>query len=241
MLVDLDFHSACPPLYTNLGGSGPNTSYPQQVLYRGAGTVGGRSVDVVLRNTSYMPPCSSGSECGRCNGQFGLLSQRRSSRTRYEIEFVDTATGDPVTLLGLRFTFFDIDGGSSSWQECISVCGYDEYHVENGTYVDVTRRGCGLEACSSDRDPVGCVGGAACNNPSDPSALTVEQMKRSVGLYFTNVSSFQFEASSGQAGGLASGGAAILFAFSSSMFEACPPPPSLPLPALTSPMLLDIT
>ena len=138
-LVQLDFYAACTSgvaLYNNLGGEGPNVGDPEEMRFRGAGSYLGSPIDIVITTSSPYERVTNYITAQGCFGQFGAIQVRRSQQVGFDVSFVDQVSGNPVTLPGFYWTFFDIDG-QDEWREGVRVSGFESYTTEPNTYVDI--------------------------------------------------------------------------------------------------------
>jgi len=127
-----------------MGGQGPDSG-AEELRFGSVGVFNGRPFDAVLTTSGSYVKGNGDNGCG-ASGKFGKLVMRRSQEARFTMTFRDSVTDAPVTLPAFRLSFLDIDAGSSpTWKEQISVSGYEEYTLDESTYL-IKTAGQGLAA-----------------------------------------------------------------------------------------------
>lgn len=216
--VNLDFMQSTLT-ENNLGGTGPWTNSSNSIRFSGVGTVGGKSIDLVIsvKDGNYVqskaPKENNGFNCGNIgiNGghdtscttgaHFGQINLRA------EEDFLDTnfktllfsfedASKTKIELAGFYFTIFDIDQMQTKFRENYRISGWDDavYDTSNAEAIFALEDAGTTLFIKSKSD------GDGCDNPTDPMQLNgqincnnqpVNQMKRSAMFLFKQKSQFE--------------------------------------------------
>ena len=140
----------------------------------------------------------------------------------FELELIDAATGQPAVLPEFFISFFDIDGDGDA-VEHVSVSGYSAVVCHEDAYV-ITQVANTADVYSCMADDFTCAAGDA-PDPTDPTMLSEDQVKRTVTFMFNGKSTVDVTLTAGPAG------ADFFFGFASPLVPTCPPaPPSAPPP-----------
>lgn len=106
--------------YSNLGGLGPDTTKPREIMYYGAMQLSNEDyVDVVLTNLSTY---AGNPAKNTVSGKMANLHLKMGYAVNFKAEFVHGNTFCPATPILPKITFCDIDGDSGR-QEIITVYG----------------------------------------------------------------------------------------------------------------------
>lgn len=186
-VVELNFENATVS-HNNLGGQGPDDG-EAWLLYSGIGKLNGNPFDmkVVTNNDDYLGKI----EKNGLNGKAGQINVKVESHADLTFSFIDSTTGDPVTLDAFYISLFDIDYGPAA-DEVIKVNGYDTINIPEENEYNVVDGLDGGKTFTSDRY------GDLCDNPKDPHNMGivkckrkfVDQRKRSFSMLFKHKSGF---------------------------------------------------
>jgi len=164
------------PLYSNLGGTGPDVGSPQEILYPDAGVIDGQVVSVRIWTAD--PYKGDGAKNG-LKGSLGRLNMKTGQENTFQLAVVDAKTKEPLKLgHALPMTFLDIDEGKKGkGRATVSMCGGAQQFVTSSSELTVTSGGGCVSAASSVR-------GSAKDNPSSvEGALSDEVASRRVASY----------------------------------------------------------
>jgi hypothetical protein len=116
---------------------------------------------------------------------FGALSQKSGKSNEFEFSFVDSTSGEAVTIEQISLTLFDLDEGKSGKSRTtLTACGAANAVLTSNTELTLENEDDCLSIASSQH-------GSATNNPQSPTQITQDQGSRSVELQFSAVSSFK--------------------------------------------------
>jgi len=169
---------------SNLDGALPG---PKQIRWTNVCTYKGKVLDFVLApNGDYdaKKPWFSGSE-----GTLGRLSLDAGENLKGKFSFRERGTNTLVTVSSFYFTFFDSDTPMEDQPqtESIQVSGYKSYFTGAGSELSISEAGNTLTCNYTEGQ------GGLAETPADPMALTLEQEKRTLTLYFENVAKFPIQ------------------------------------------------
>lgn len=186
----------------NLGGAGPDTNCQQQELrYRNAirlnrgavdGNAGtGRTVDVVMTvsgDGTYSTPRAS--KNGN-KGSFGRFTVATNSNSQFKFSFVDSNTGEAVSVPDLALTFYDLDEANNKAQrETVGSCEISEAYVTDMTELIHTIP----DADNACHNFQSSARGTGKDNPQTPDTLSMSQADRSVTFEYHSRASIEFTA-----------------------------------------------
>jgi len=166
----------------NFGGAGPDTG-PEEIRYSNAAAVGGRVIDLVVKQVggSYT---GNSAKNGK-KGSFGVVNLRHKKSVEVEFSFVDSTSGEPVTLDAVALSFFDLDEGKKGKSRTtITACDARNAILTTNTELAVARPNNCYAVSSTEH-------GNAANNPSSLTHLTPSQAGRSVTFDYARVSSIR--------------------------------------------------
>jgi len=150
------------PLHSNLGGQGPDTDAPQELLYPEAGVIDGQIVSVrIWTSDSYKGKSSKNGLAG----SLGRLSLKTDQRVTFKLAVVNAA-GEPLQVNSLGMTFLDLDEGKKGkGRVSVTACGGEQF-VPELTELALTHDGSCSSATSSTRgtgqdNPASIEGGLA--------------------------------------------------------------------------------
>ena len=195
--------------YSNLGGRGPDFNNPPALRLGGvAKTDDGRILDILITirpESGYTP---TNADFNKINADgFGIINVKAGTSVALTFTFVD-AWDEEVELPCVTLSFYDFDNGAFS-SEVLQVGGFDTYTLGESSELAISSDGRGeTRFTSTTRGLV---------VPTSPTALTEQQLQRTVALQFSGVSKIDLTLEvpdSSKGGG-----------------KAAPPPrPSLPTP-----------
>ena len=168
--------------HSNLGGVGPDAG-EQNMRFKNAGLVYGRSIDVVLSNVSTYRAPNGASANGIVAERFGQMNIGYGSTVDLHLQFRDTETDEPVVLHEFVMGFFDFDTGASSSQ-CSEMIGFDrsqDFMYHQGHWVSARTNGTKQWFLSTDL-------GSADDNPTSPYDLSASEKEHSVIATFFDTS-----------------------------------------------------
>lgn len=137
------------PLYSNLGGSGPDMGSPSEIMYPEAGVIGGNVVNVrVWTDDEYK---GDGTKNG-VKGSLGRLSMKTGKENIFKLAVIDAKSGEVVKLgHKLPLTFLDLDEGKKGkGRATVSVCGAQQFLTQSSELTVSSADGC-QSASSSTR------------------------------------------------------------------------------------------
>ncbi|KAL1524168.1 hypothetical protein AB1Y20_019077 [Prymnesium parvum] len=230
---------AATVLRNNLGGE--DRQQPNGILYSNIGVdvSTGRPLQLEVTNTSsYRPYNVIRNGLNDAFAQINLDSPRDGAdelRNYVDLrfQFLDDATGAPVTLARFRMTFFDFDEGfDGRARECWSTRFQSEIQI----YSEQTQ----IEQGPDPVDPsftAYCSSqfGELADNPTDPFVLTPHQKSKAVEVLYEDKSEVEMRFT---VGCCSNAGRNFLFAGESSLLPECPPPsapPTAPPPSPSTP------
>jgi len=179
-------------IQNNLAGAGPDAGEPG-IRFSRAAIVGGRVIDVVLKAVG-------GTYAGKVNkngkkGEFGVVSLKSGRTVDLEYSFVDSESGESVSLDAVALSFYDLDEGKKgSSRTTLTACGATNAIITTNTELTVDRPNQCYAVSSS-------LHGTAANNPSSPGTLSEDQGARSVTVSYESVSSIQVTVAMGKGWG----------------------------------------
>ena len=233
--VTLGFDGACGDpdrfSYRASGAAGGTVvaSGNELLEYKGIGEYEGKVLDMIVRTAAaYALPAwhEDGNGCA-AGGGLGSLAVGPGQSQSFELELIDAATGQPAVLPEFFISFFDIDGDGDA-VEHVSVSGYSAVVCHEDAYV-ITQVANTADVYSCMADDFTCAAGDA-PDPTDPTMLSEDQVKRTVTFMFNGKSTVDVTLTAGPAG------ADFLFGFASPLVPTCPPaPPSAPPPPAPPP------
>eukprot|EP00966_Prymnesium_polylepis_P227853 5272659-Prymnesium_polylepis.2 len=173
--------------YSNLGGFGPDFGSPPTVLYNSVGQFEGRSIDLVVSNSSaYVPRTASQNGM---SGRFGIINLEPAHSVFLRFSFVDAEYGTPVNFESIYFSVFDLDEGG--FDDAIGRTGQERiWTTDASSYVRAYDAELETSAADGSLYFSSTSPGNNRDNPVDPSALTELQTRRSVLFKFTGMSYF---------------------------------------------------
>jgi len=176
----------------NLGGQGPDTSCPQQELrYRNAINMNGRNVDVVLTVSGDGTYSTPRAEKNGNKNQFGRFTVATNSNSQFKFSFVDSNTGEAVSVPDLALTFYDMDEANNKAQrETVGSCEITEAYVTDMTELIHTIP----DAANSCHNFQSSTRGTGKDNPQTPDTLSMSQADRSVTFEYHARASIEFTA-----------------------------------------------
>jgi len=171
-----------------------------ELRYGGIGAYGDVDLDLVVKaDVDYSNIAGVWSEREKdekkngLNGHFGVINLQtvkgkpNSGKGTFEFCIINSKTNAKVELPAFAFTAYDADERGEYAKEKLSIDTslYESYSLSENTTIDVS---------SVDGQTVfhSTVDGVGSDNPSDLDALTLLQLKRSVGFVFKNKSCFTF-------------------------------------------------
>jgi len=166
----------------NLAGDGPDSGL-EEVRYSKAAAVGGKVIDLVVKAVggSYTGNADKNGK----HGEFGQVNMKSGANVELEFSFVDTSSGEPVTLDAVALSFFDLDEGKKGKSRTtITACEARNAILTTNTELSVARPENCYAVASTQH-------GRAANNPSSPLRLSADQAGRSVTFDFEKVSSLR--------------------------------------------------
>lgn len=160
--------------------------------FEGVGQLDGLPYDLVVTSTTAYTPgnnLDNGFECGQpsagcVNGRFVKISVAAGTRVDLTFSFQDSATQVPVTIPRLLFSVHDIDQLSDDAREHVYISGYDDDVIvdDDAEFVH------SIQADGSMRLRSNHVGTSA-DDPTNPLALSANQLKRSAAFVYSGASS----------------------------------------------------
>jgi len=113
------------PAYSNLGSAGPDTGFPEGILYPDAGVVQGRAVNVHVEATS---PYTGKAGMNGVKGELGRLNLMTGSTLSFTLSVKDAETGETVSVGNLPVTFLDLDEGKGgSGRATVAACNAERF------------------------------------------------------------------------------------------------------------------
>jgi len=150
------------PLYSNLGGQGPDLSSPASILYPDAGVYKGHRVNVLLSSTS--PYVGKGSKNG-ISGVLGRINVQTGTSVDLEVSLVDADSGEAISIDGLPMTILDLDEGKNGkGRATVSTCGAEQFVMKPSELTLTT------DASGDCKTATSSVKGNAKDNPSSVEA-----------------------------------------------------------------------
>jgi len=199
---DLPQFTLKQPVYSNLGGAGPDDG-EAAILYPDAGLIDGELVDVKLTSDDFQ---SHKAALNGVAGDLGVLNHQPGTNGTLTFTVVSKA-GEEISVDGMAITVLDLDEGKrGKGRAKVTVC--DASCVEAGTELTTTSVVGGCQTVSSSKH------GKADNNPTTVAAVSGDQKRRAVTLIYSAGSSFSFSIEHGSA---SSGGRNLLFALDPSL------------------------
>ena len=184
-------------VYSNIGGDGPNEFVPEGLRLKEVFKFeNGQLVDLIVKNIDEpgFKYVKANPEKNGARDGFGSINMQLKANAKFSFDFVGSLTNASVTLKDLMFSWFDLDGhphpSLTNFQEKITMGGpngdFDAIWVSNDTEVNITKNDDGsTEFASTEVDATG-----GRTNPTDPSKLSPEQLRRAFTVKFGSVSSF---------------------------------------------------
>jgi hypothetical protein len=216
-----------------------------ELRYAGVGTFNNQPVDLVVTTdaVSYETTPQDQPQFSGCNERFGVISVRGGATVPLRFDFVAGGTNTPVVLPQFVFSIFDLDDDGN---ERVAINGFARFTTSSQTNVidagdcssivglPFTRNGCHVfESCVTSATctfPPGACPGSACPRlspqPTDPNQLSDRQAAAAITFTFYNASGF--DVLWGMPRPLRNSNSRMFFQGSSSLVDACPPPPSSP-------------
>merc|ERR1712032_1719100 len=116
------------PAYSNLGGAGPDSGFPEGILYPEAGVYQGRVLNVHLESTT---PYIGKAKMNGAKGELGRLNLMTGSSLGFTISLKDAETGEVVNIGGLPITFLDVDEGKGgSGRATVAACNAERFMAD---------------------------------------------------------------------------------------------------------------
>lgn len=181
--------------HSNLGGAGPDAG-AETLVYS---NVFPNTDMVVSAKSDYTPNllnANGGVLHNGLHGGFGVINMACDGSVDLEFTFVDSTSGQPVTPTPFIFTWFDSDHGMAhESREAITVTGFSSYHLSDGSSLDVTEVGEGLNEVALAQGNgaatfTSTMRGGKVDNPVSPLVLSRLQSGRTVALLFSGKTSF---------------------------------------------------
>lgn len=156
------------PLYSNLGGKGPDAG-EKGLLFASAGMIKGVSVDVKMVAVGLYEPFNAA--VNGVSGSLGVVSLKLGSSATFDFLLLESGTENPVSVDGMSITFLDIDEGKrAKGRATISVCDA-AVALPDTTELTLKQDGSCTSISSSKK-------GTGKDNPTSTAALTdVQKMK----------------------------------------------------------------
>jgi hypothetical protein len=170
------------PVFSNLGGYGPDTDKPQELRFTKIGKLNKAPVDLVVKNLS---PIAEGTvpEAGAASGGLmGKIHVRGGTSVEFLFTFVVSGSDTPVNPppREVHLSFLDIDSSiEGKMQEKIHFDQICMVKAEADPDFELTKGPDGRDLITSS------VGGPGCNNPKDPMNLDVANVCEDKGVKFT--------------------------------------------------------
>jgi len=181
------------PLYSNLGGVGPDVDSPQEILYPDAGIIDGQAVNVRVWTPD---PYKGKASANGMFGSLGRLSMKTKQTNNFQVAVVNARTGANVNLASLAMTFLDLDEGKNgNGRVSVSACGAEQFALD-ASELTLAYDGSCSSATSTTK-------GNGADNPSSVAGAMADDVasKRVVSYVFKpsndGIYSFTFDVSKG--------------------------------------------
>jgi hypothetical protein len=179
----LDFGAASVSR-NNLGGHGPDREDNANGLHiRNVATVDGVPVNLVVTAANEYVPNNAGA-----NGvwhDFARINAKCGTSTQFNFDLINSQTGGAIKVDRLCISFADLDEGlDDKCEESVKLSGFDSYYVSDDTQIVA-------EAAEGGQTTfVASTHGTGADNPRKPQSMNELATSRTVGVSFSDVSSF---------------------------------------------------
>lgn len=189
----------------NLDESGGSLRYGE------AGTINGKTVDVVVTAADGYTPFKGGAANNGVAGEFGTINVACGTEAELTFTIVETGTNNPETIQLASLTYYDLDEGKrGKGRMTVETCDQDETVLAENTELSQVVRGNCVAVTSSQK-------GSEADNPTSLMELDDIQRARAVTYTFSELSTWTSKVS------LAKGSGGRSFFFSLQPAEACRP------------------
>jgi hypothetical protein len=182
-----------------------------RLVYGEAGTINGKTVDVVVTAAEGYTPFMGGDSTNGNEGEFGTINVACGTEAELTFTIVQTGTNTPEPIQSASLTYYDLDEGKrAKGRMTVETCDQDETVLAENTELSQVVRGTCVSVTSSKK-------GSAADNPTSLMELNDIQRARAVTYTFSELSSWKSKVS------LAKGSGGRSFLFSLQPAEACRP------------------
>jgi len=172
------------PQYSNLGGAGPDTTWPEEILYPEAGVIGGRVVNVKVSTSDRYK--GKGVQNG-IKGSLGRLNMKTGQENTFHVAVVDAETDEPVQLGALPMTFLDLDEGKKGkGRVSVSVCDAEQFTANPSELTLSAPGGCATATSSTkgtSKDNPSSVEGAMSDDVASKRVVSYIMDATETGIY----------------------------------------------------------
>lgn len=162
----------------------------KSVLYKQAGSVRGKSVDLLVSVSAASEYKGKADRCGR-NGCLGILNVQTGSEVGFDFKLFETGTDIPFTADEVHFEVLDLDCGPKS-KDNSEVCGATEF-VKFETDMEVESMGWEIAESRSNGavQYEASVVGKVADNPSNTTDMEEVAKGRLIRVKYTGVHSWR--------------------------------------------------
>lgn len=179
--------------------------------YGEAGTINGKTVDVVVTAAEGYTPFKGGAANNGVAGEFGTINVACGTEAELTFTIVETGTNNPEAIELASLTYYDLDEGKrGKGRMTVETCDQDETVLAENTELSQVVRGTCVAVTSSQK-------GSEADNPTSLMELDDIQRARAVTYTFSKLSTWTSKVS------LARGSGGRSFFFSLQPAEACRP------------------
>jgi len=182
-----------------------------RLVYGQAGTINGKTVDVVVTAADGYTPFLGGDSSNGNEGEFGTINVACGTEAELTFTIVQTGTNTPEPIEQATLSYYDLDEGKrAKGRMTVETCDQDETVLAENTELLQVVQGTCVAVTSSKK-------GSAADNPTSLMELDDIQRARAVTYTFSKLSTWKSKVS------LANGAGGRSFLFSLRPAEACRP------------------